>query len=120
MPKEKLWEYVKALELLADGKSLIKHSHTERNVSDRQALFFKIDVDIFSAPKKLSNCKEWLVCGLVGLKIKCGHFYRLILSIVLKASKRPFSFGILVKLFAQVFPHKMKVDFCTTNIFICR
>lgn len=83
---------------------------------DRQALFFKIDVDIFAAPKKLPNCRDWFVWFE---KKRLKKAFRQILSIVLKSSKRPFSFGILVKLFLEPFPHETMVDFSTTNLFIC-
>lgn len=86
MPRSSLWEYVEKLELLT---------------SDRQALFFKIDVDIFAAPDSLPDLKDWYI-----------------LSVVLKAHSGPFSFGILVKLFYECFPLKLMVDFSSTKMFI--
>uniref|UniRef100_A0A1I8C288 Nucleotid_trans domain-containing protein n=1 Tax=Meloidogyne hapla TaxID=6305 RepID=A0A1I8C288_MELHA len=86
MPRANLWEYVEKLELLT---------------SDRQALFFKIDVDIFAAPDSLPDLKDWYI-----------------LSVVLKAHIGPFSFGILVKLFYELFPLKLMVDFSSTKMFI--
>ncbi|KAF7633810.1 hypothetical protein Mgra_00006780 [Meloidogyne graminicola] len=69
--------------------------------ADRQELFFKIDVDIFAAPDCLADLKEWNI-----------------LSIVLKARVGPFSFGVLIKLFYELFPLKLMVDFSSNNIFI--
>ncbi|KAF7629235.1 hypothetical protein Mgra_00009257 [Meloidogyne graminicola] len=69
--------------------------------ADRQELFFKIDVDIFAAPDCLADLKEWNI-----------------LSIVLKARIGPFSFGVLIKLFYELFPLKLMVDFSSNNIFI--
>lgn len=67
------------------------------------------------------QCLIWMAGNYFRINptFKCFYF-RLILSIVLKAHTRPFDFGIFVKLFYERFPFKMNIDFSTVNLLICR
>ncbi|KAI3413702.1 hypothetical protein GPALN_011186 [Globodera pallida] len=90
MTLDELRKYVNHLELFSD---------------DRQKIFFKTDLDFFSVPE---SAPEWRP-ELRGWRI---------VTIVLKAYQLPFSFGVLVKLFFEKFPHPLMVDYSNLNIFV--
>lgn len=62
MALSELWDYVKTLELLADGLFIKKKTQfpiVYTNFTDRQALFFKIDFDIYAAPASMPDLNGW-------------------------------------------------------------
>ncbi|KAL3097002.1 hypothetical protein niasHS_002718 [Heterodera schachtii] len=80
-------------------------NHLELFADDRQKIFFKIDIDISSVPESTPEARP----ALRGWRI---------LTVVLKAQKLSCSFGVLVKLFYEKFPHPMLVDYSNRNIFV--
>lgn len=86
MDREKLVEYIGGLELLA---------------ADRQATFFKIDVDI-EVPPSVIRARDWYI-----------------VTITMK-SKEPQPIGLFYKLFRDGFPHHLFLDQLDAEVFCCR